>query len=237
MGRLVVATDGSSLGNPGPAGWAWIVSSESWDAGGLPRATNQVAELFAILAALRAIPSSIPLTVRTDSSYALKACSVWMSGWKANGWRRANGQPLANLKLMKELDRTISTRRASLKWEWVKGHSGNRLNEIADKKCTEASSAIRNGLIVPTGPGWTGVGKAATKVSPTVARKRIEEQRNIKEAKVQRAKKIPEPIKQKTYTQKISQERATSTAMPDRGLCLACGTPINPVTMECRCSN
>lgn len=237
MGRLVVATDGSSLGNPGPAGWAWIVSSESWDSGGLPRATNQVAELFAILAALRAIPSSIPITIRTDSSYALKACSVWMSGWKANGWRRANGQPLANLKLMKELDRTISIRRASLKWEWVKGHSGNKLNELADKKCTEASMAIRNGLIVPQGPGWTGVGTAAKKVSPAVARKRIEDQKTTKQAKIQRAKTVPDPIKQKTYSGKTAKEQQANVAMPDRGLCLACGTPINPVTMECRCSN
>jgi ribonuclease HI len=157
MGRIVVATDGSSLGNPGPAGWAWVISKDCWEAGGIPRATNQAAELFAILSALRSIPRHIHIHFRTDSQYALKICSVWMAGWKANGWKKKDNGEIANLKIVKEIDRLIGMREKPPTWEWVKGHSGNKLNEVADLRCTDASNAIRTKADVPKGPGWTGI--------------------------------------------------------------------------------
>jgi ribonuclease HI len=155
-GAVVVGTDGSCVGgNPGSAGWAWYVDARRWAAGGMVRETNQVAELFAILAALRHIPGHLPLHIRSDSQYAINSASVWLAGWKRNGWLTAARAPVKNGPLIKELDLSLGARRAPVTWEWVRGHSGDPLNDAADARCTAASHAIRTGQPVPTGPGWT----------------------------------------------------------------------------------
>jgi ribonuclease HI len=245
MSRIVVATDGSSLGNPGPAGWAWIVHRDCWAAGGLPRATNQAAELFAILAALRAIPLHVPIHIRTDSQYALKACSIWLAGWKANDWQRSNGQPVANITLMKELDRVLTARRVPATWEWVKGHSGNTMNEAADKRCTAAAKAVKDHLVVPTGPGWTGpparAGSPANNPgnSPAARDARRAETIRVEHRKAMLAdtRRSPRVTPQRTTRRTAPAPAPAPVGLPERGLCLSCGAPINPITMECRCSD
>ena len=152
--RIVAATDGSSMGNPGPSGWAWYVDQQRWAAGGMENSTNQQAELFAVLALLRAVPKDVPLLVRTDSQYTLKSCTEWMRGWKARGWRKADGKPVMNLGLMKELDAALAARTAKTSFEWVRGHRGDFLNEAADSRCTAASRAVRSRKPVDSGPGW-----------------------------------------------------------------------------------
>jgi ribonuclease HI len=157
-GTVIVYTDGSSFGNPGPSGWAWIVNENCWAAGGLGVSTNQRAELFAVLAALRAVPRDLPILIRTDSKYTLNSCTAWMRQWKARGWRKADGSPVQNLPLMKELDLALRDRQAPIRFEWVRGHSGDRLNEAADARCTAASRSVQRNSPVPSGPGWTGTG-------------------------------------------------------------------------------
>lgn len=151
---VVAATDGSAIDNPrGPAGWAWYVSGQCWAAGGFPRASNQVAEMFAVLALLRAVPRPHPLLIRTDSQFVVNSLSRWLPDWKRNGWRKRDGQPPANLALLRELDVALTGR--SVRFTWVRGHCGDPMNEHADRLCTAASAAIRRGGPVNRGPGWS----------------------------------------------------------------------------------
>ena len=102
---IVAAADGSALGNPGPAGWAWYVDDDRWAAGGWPRATNNQGELTAVLELLRATAGAgEPVHVLCDSQYTIKACTEWMPGWKRKGWRKADGKPVLNVEILKELD-------------------------------------------------------------------------------------------------------------------------------------
>ena len=102
---IVAAADGSALGNPGPAGWAWYVDDDRWAAGGWPRATNNQGELTAVLQLLRATKGTgEPLRILCDSQYAIKACTEWLAGWKRKGWRKADGKPVLNVEIIKELD-------------------------------------------------------------------------------------------------------------------------------------
>lgn len=153
---VTAATDGSSLGNPGHGGWAWYIDEDTWAAGHLSHATNQQAELFAVLALLRAVPTDVALHIRTDSQYTLKLCTSWIATWKAKGWRRADGGPLANLDLVRELDLALAGRRGKVTFAWVAGHTGDPLNEHADARCTAASAAGRAGQRIAPGPGWSG---------------------------------------------------------------------------------
>ena len=156
MTQLVVAaTDGSAINNPnGPAGWAWYVSDTCWGAGGFQKASNQVAELFAVLALLRSVPRDHDLLVRTDSQFTINVATKWMAGWKRKGWVKADGKPVANLALVQELDMALTGR--NVQFEWVKSHRGDRANEIADRLCGAASKAIQAKQAVVAGPGWTG---------------------------------------------------------------------------------
>ena len=77
---IVAAADGSALGNPGPAGWAWYVDDDRWAAGGWPKAMNNQGELTAVLQLLRATKDTgEPLHILCDSQYAIKACTEWLS--------------------------------------------------------------------------------------------------------------------------------------------------------------
>lgn len=88
---LTAAVDGSSLGNPGAAGWAWVVSDTCWDAGGWDHGTNNLGELNAILQLLIATREAgltdQPLHIQADSQYAINVVSKWMAGWKKRGGR------------------------------------------------------------------------------------------------------------------------------------------------------
>jgi ribonuclease HI len=150
--RLVIATDGSCLANPdGPGGWAWAVSPTSWAAGGHPSTTNNKMELRAIYEALAATPASQPLLIESDSQYAIKALTVWLAGWKRNGWRNAARKPVANRAAIEAIDAALQGR--DVQWRYVRGHNGHLLNEICDLRAGEAAAAIREGRPVSEGPG------------------------------------------------------------------------------------
>lgn len=131
---ITVSTDGSCLSNPGGAiGWAWINHDGSFDSGGAASGTNQVAELTALLQAVRAHPGAEPLLIESDSQYAIKCSSEWVVAWKRKGWRTAGGQPVKNLELVQAIDRAITERAGPVRFRWVRGHVGDPFNERADQ--------------------------------------------------------------------------------------------------------
>ena len=153
---ITAAVDGSSLGNPGPAGWAWVVSEDCWDAGGWPSGTNNLGELNAVLELLKATAQAgladEELHILADSQYAINVISKWSPGWKKRGWVKADKKPIKNLELIQEIDRAMQGR--TVTFEWVKGHAGHPLNERADDAARSCAEAYRDGLAIPTGPGF-----------------------------------------------------------------------------------
>lgn len=151
--KLIAAADGSALGNPGPAGWAWYIDENRWAAGGWKRGTNNMGELKAVLDVFEATAgqSDLHLHVICDSQYTIKSITEWMPGWKKKGWKKSDGKPVLNVDLMQALDRAIAGRTYS--FEWVKGHTGHPLNEAADSRARAAAEAYRDGVSPQTGPG------------------------------------------------------------------------------------
>jgi ribonuclease HI len=131
---ITVYTDGACSGNPGPGGWAWAVApdGEPNGSGGEPMTTNQRMELLAALEALRTLaPSGETIRVVSDSLYVVKCfLDKWWVRWERNGWRNTKKQPVANADLWKPL--VEFERAGNVQWEWVKGHSGDRLNDFVD---------------------------------------------------------------------------------------------------------
>jgi ribonuclease HI len=152
---IIAAADGSALGNPGPAGWAWYVDDTCWAAGGWPHATNNQAELTAVLELFLATAHlDDEVHVLCDSQYVINTVTRWMAGWKRKGWRKADGKPVMNVELIQQLDAALAGRR--YRFEWVKGHIGHELNEAADARARAVAEAYRRGeTAVPSGPGWT----------------------------------------------------------------------------------
>ncbi len=156
---IIAAADGSALGNPGPAGWAWYVDESCWAAGGWPESTNNRGELTALLELLRATAhTGEDLLVQTDSQYVINSVTKWMKGWKRRGWRKADGKPVLNDDLMKAIDAALVGR--TVRFEWVKGHAGHPANERADDLARAAATAFQRRTAVPSGPGWTRGGAA-----------------------------------------------------------------------------
>jgi ribonuclease HI len=150
---IIAAADGSALGNPGPAGWAWYVDDDCWAAGGWPRGTNNMGELTAVLDLLQQTAHlDDELLVYCDSTYVINAVTKWMAGWKRRGWKKGDGKPVLNVEIMKALDVAMAGRRA--RFVWVKGHSGHELNEAADRLANGAAASWKAGAAPDGGPGF-----------------------------------------------------------------------------------
>lgn len=156
---ITVSTDGSALGNPnGPMGWAWADHATNAartpehqhdgdsDAGGATNGTNQIGELCAVLEALRAHRGTEPLTIETDSQYAINCSTTWIKGWKKNGWKNSQKKPVKNAPLIKAIDAEINSRKGPVTFVWVKGHNGNQGNEKADELARTYSGDARSGV-------------------------------------------------------------------------------------------
>ncbi|MFE6280848.1 ribonuclease H [Streptomyces sp. NPDC057877] len=144
--RVVAACDGAAKGNPGPAGWAWVVADEKetpvrWESGALGRSTNNIAELTALERLLVATDPGVPLEVRMDSQYAMKAVTTWLPNWKRNGWRTAAGKPVANQELVVRIDELLGGR--DVEFRYVPAHQvdGDPLNDFADRAASQAALA------------------------------------------------------------------------------------------------
>lgn len=152
-GELRVATDGSALRNPGPAGWCWFVNANRWDAGGLVRATNNVAELTAVhqlLIATRQVDER--LVVECDSRYVIDAVTRWVPQWRRRNWITSSGSPVKNRELLEDLMAELDGRQIT--FEWVKGHRGHHRNESADVRARAAATRVQRKQGPLRGPGW-----------------------------------------------------------------------------------
>lgn len=161
---ITAAADGSALGNPGPAGWAWYIDKDNWASGGWDHGTNNMGELQAVLELFKATAAypEEELRILCDSQYAINCISKWMPGWKKRGWKKADGKPVSNQDILMELDAAIKGRKFT--FEWVKGHAGHDLNEAADDHARAAATAHQQGTSPDSGPGYTA-GGASTSAS------------------------------------------------------------------------
>ena len=119
-------TDGACQGNPGPGGWGAIIIQDGVGtelSGHEPDTTNNRMELLAAINALSAVPENADVLLHSDSRYLINTMT---KDWKKK----------ANMDLWNRLDSLASKR--NIKWEWVRGHSGDLYNERADMLATQA---------------------------------------------------------------------------------------------------
>jgi ribonuclease HI len=139
-GALEVWTDGACSGNPGPGGWAWATRDGRQDSGGEASTTNQRMEIRAALEAVRALDG--PLVVVSDSTYVVNCFrDGWWRGWLARGWLTSAKKPVANRDLWEPLVRLVNDR-GDVSFRWVKGHSGDPMNDLVDALAVEQSRAV-----------------------------------------------------------------------------------------------
>ncbi|HLO89404.1 MAG TPA: ribonuclease HI [Nostocaceae cyanobacterium] len=142
-----IYTDGACTGNPGPGGWGVVVY---FDDGAVhemgdssSHTTNNKMEMQAAIAALQFFQESgqsEPITLYTDSEYLINCITKWLPGWKKKGWKKADGNPVQNQDLLATLDELNNHR---IKWQHVRGHSGN----IGNERCDVIARSFASGQI------------------------------------------------------------------------------------------
>ena len=167
--EIIAAADGSALGNPGPAGWAWYIDDDHWASGGWAHGTNNMGELKAVLDLFEATASrpEAKLRVYCDSQYVINSLTKWMPGWKKKGWKKSDGKPVLNRDLLEALDQALTGR--DYEFIWVKGHAGHELNEKADSLANGAARAYQEGREPAHGPGFGASAEPATAAVEPVA--------------------------------------------------------------------
>jgi ribonuclease HI len=131
--QAIIFTDGACLGNPGPGGYAAVITiagDEQIIVGRDRSTTNNKMEMTAAIKALEAVSKDLPVVIHSDSQYVIKGATEWLRGWKAKGWRKADGKPVMNQDLWMQMDALMVGRQIS--WKWVKGHAGHPENERVD---------------------------------------------------------------------------------------------------------
>ena len=142
MKHVEIFTDGACRGNPGPGGWGALLRYDNKERelfGGEPDTTNNRMEMMAVIAALEALQRDCSVKITTDSQYVMKGMLEWLPGWKKRNWKTAAKKPVKNEDLWRRLDDALADH--EIDFRWVKGHSGNIENDIADELAT---SAIKN---------------------------------------------------------------------------------------------
>jgi len=144
VSRVVeIYTDGACRGNPGPGGWAALLSSgghEKEISGAESSTTNNRMELQAVIGALQALKRPVEARIYTDSQYVRRGVLEWLPQWKARGWRTADRKPVKNQDLWEQLEREAQRHR--IEWHWVRGHSGVHGNERVDALANAAIDAL-----------------------------------------------------------------------------------------------
>jgi ribonuclease HI len=147
---VVIFTDGSCRGNPGPGGWGAILTlgaheREIW--GGEADTTNNRMELTAAIEALAALKRPCQVELHTDSLYVKNGVTQWLQLWKARGWRTMSKGAVKNEDLWRRLDDARAPHQ--IDWRWVKGHAGHPMNErvdaLARRAMEEAEAGLRGG--------------------------------------------------------------------------------------------
>ena len=139
---IKIYTDGSCLKNPGNGGWAAIICTDNEVkkiSGSEKDTTNNRMELIAVIKALKLVKKK-ELSIITDSQYVKNGIEVWIFKWKKNGWMTAEKKPVKNKDLWLLLEKLSKNKK--IKWEWVKGHSSDKLNNKVDEIARNEASNI-----------------------------------------------------------------------------------------------
>ena len=142
-----IYTDGACIGNPGPGGWAAVVMSEKNRIelfGGEKLTTNNRMELTAAIKGLeyclkqeKEQLSFKQIKIYTDSTYLKDGITIWIKNWEKNNWKTSDKKNVKNVDLWKKLKALVKSNQ--VEWNWVKGHSQNPMNELADKLAKKAT--------------------------------------------------------------------------------------------------
>ena len=138
-----VWTDGGCKPNPGPGGWAAILrygEHERELSGAEPQTTNNRMELTAATEALETLKRPCRVVLHTDSEYLRNGITRWHVGWVRKNWRSSTGEPVKNIDLWQRL--LAAAAKHQIEWRWVRGHSGNVMNERADVLATRARNTL-----------------------------------------------------------------------------------------------
>ena len=171
----VAYTDGACSGNPGPGGWAWAVPGGAFASGAEAHSTNQRMEIQAAFDAVQTLPG--PLEIVSDSTYVVNCFrDRWHEGWRRRGWLNSQKKPVANRDLWEPFVELVLAR-GDVTFRWVKGHSGDPMNDTVDRLAVEAAKTQqpRSGDEPPTwlGPadtaGGAGTARATASIDETQA--------------------------------------------------------------------
>ena len=145
--EIKIYTDGACTGNPGPGGWAAIILKENEKKeifGGVKLTTNNRMELTAAIKALEYCnsekemqPTLKNLKIFTDSTYVKEGITVWINNWEKNNWKTSDKKNVKNIDLWKKLKELTNSNQ--VEWHWVKGHSEDPMNELADELAKKAT--------------------------------------------------------------------------------------------------
>ena len=145
MKEVVMYTDGSCSGNPGPGGWAAILlfgQHRREVSGAEALTTNNRMELTAAIEGLNALKEPCKVQLHTDSGYMHNAFTKgWLNKWQKNGWKKANKKPVENKDLWEKL--IALSKKHDVEWKKVKGHADNELNNQVDELCVNARKSIQ----------------------------------------------------------------------------------------------
>ncbi len=138
--KYKIYTDGACSGNPGPGGWGAVIFDQNDKqkniSGSEKNTTNNRMELLAAIMSLKKIKTNSEVVIFTDSTYVKNGITEWMKNWKKNGWKNSSKKPVKNKDLWVKLDKLCEAN--SVSWKWVKGHSTNEFNNLADELATKA---------------------------------------------------------------------------------------------------
>jgi ribonuclease HI len=151
MAAIDIYTDGGCFGNPGPGGWAFIISAGSEkiiEYGAENDTTNNRMELTAVISGLKKISQDYgcgsDISLHTDSLYVQKGITAWIKNWKINGWKTAGKKQVKNKDLWMILDELNGC--MNIRWYWVRGHADNALNNECDKLVKKAINEMIAGM-------------------------------------------------------------------------------------------
>ncbi len=144
MKCVTAHSDGGCRGNPGPGGWAFVLTCgaiRKEQSGGVPATTNNRMELQAAIEALISLKAPCEVEFFTDSNYVRNGIREWMTGWKRNGWLTTAKKPVKNADLWRALDAAAANHRIT--WQWLKGHAGHAENERCDELANAAMDQVQ----------------------------------------------------------------------------------------------
>lgn len=143
--RVILYADGSSLGNPGPGGWCAILiykDKKKVIFGGSHYTTNNRMELTAVIEGLKALEEPYEVELFTDSKYVVEGLKTWLCTWIKNGWKTSSNKKVLNRDLWQELYNL--TKFHTVNPNWIKGHSGDKLNQECDKIAKREAMKFKN---------------------------------------------------------------------------------------------